>query len=113
MFYDNTQAMVRRLFTAWQQPIEWLNIPPGGIALWTSAAAPAASPRRWPALQTARDRVCNGVPNADLEDLLLFDDLLGIADPNAPHQYVCMSCADDAGALVPVRRMRSFSVWPE
>ena len=33
MFYDNTQAVVRRLFTAWQQPIEWLNIPPGGIAL--------------------------------------------------------------------------------
>jgi len=33
MFYDKTQAVVRRLLTAWQQPIEWLNIPPGGIAL--------------------------------------------------------------------------------
>ena len=33
MFYDNTQAVVRRLLTAWQQPIEWLKIPPGGIAL--------------------------------------------------------------------------------
>ena len=33
MLYDNTQAVVRKLFTAWQQPIEWLNIPPGGIAL--------------------------------------------------------------------------------
>jgi hypothetical protein len=31
--------------------------------------------------QTARDRVRNRVPDADPEDLLLFDDLLGIADP--------------------------------
>jgi predicted ATPase len=34
--------------------------------------------------QTARDRVRNRVPGADPEDSLLFDDLLGIADPNAP-----------------------------
>ena len=34
--------------------------------------------------QAARDQVCNRVPDADPEDLLLFDDLLGIADPNAP-----------------------------
>jgi arsenite methyltransferase len=33
MLYDNTQAVVRRLLTAIQQPTEWLNIPPGGIAL--------------------------------------------------------------------------------
>jgi arsenite methyltransferase len=33
MLYDNTQAVVRKLLTAWQQPTEWLNIPPGGIAL--------------------------------------------------------------------------------
>ena len=33
MVYDNTQAVVRKLFTALQQPMEWLNIPPGGIAL--------------------------------------------------------------------------------
>jgi arsenite methyltransferase len=33
MLYDNTQAVVRRMLTAWQQPLEWLNIPPGGIAL--------------------------------------------------------------------------------
>ena len=32
MLYDNTQAVVRKLFTA-GQPIEWLNIPPGEIAL--------------------------------------------------------------------------------
>jgi class 3 adenylate cyclase len=31
--------------------------------------------------QTARDRVRDSVPDADLEDLLLFHDLLGIADP--------------------------------
>jgi hypothetical protein len=34
--------------------------------------------------QTARDRVRDRVPDADPEDLVLFDDLLGIADPNAP-----------------------------
>src|SRR5262249_11693966 len=32
--------------------------------------------------QTARDRVRNRVSDADPEDLLLFDDLLGIADPD-------------------------------
>uniref|UniRef100_UPI003F979FC8 ATP-binding protein n=1 Tax=Mycobacterium sp. TaxID=1785 RepID=UPI003F979FC8 len=32
--------------------------------------------------QTARDRVRDRVPDADPEDLLLFDDLLGIADPD-------------------------------
>ena len=31
--------------------------------------------------QTARDRVRDRVPDADPEDLVLFDDLLGIADP--------------------------------
>src|SRR5271166_3465101 len=34
--------------------------------------------------QAARDRVRDRVPDADPEDVLLFDDLLGIADPNAP-----------------------------
>jgi adenylate cyclase len=34
--------------------------------------------------QEARDRVRDQVPEADAEDLALFDDLLGIADPNAP-----------------------------
>ena len=33
--------------------------------------------------QTARDRVRARVPDADPEDVLLFDDLLGIADPKA------------------------------
>jgi arsenite methyltransferase len=33
MLYDNAQAVGRRLLTAWQHPIDWLNIPPGGIAL--------------------------------------------------------------------------------
>jgi arsenite methyltransferase len=33
MFYDNAQAISRRLISAWQHPIEWLNIPPGGTAL--------------------------------------------------------------------------------
>ena len=32
--------------------------------------------------QAARDRVRDQVPDADPEDLVLFDDLLGIADPN-------------------------------
>ena len=34
--------------------------------------------------QAARDRVRDRVPDADPEDLALFDDLLGIADPDAP-----------------------------
>jgi len=34
--------------------------------------------------QTARDRVRDRVPDADPEDVLLLDDLLGIADPNIP-----------------------------
>ena len=34
--------------------------------------------------QTARDRVRKGVPDADPEDLLLFDDLLGVGDPDIP-----------------------------
>src|SRR6201996_7961439 len=33
MFYDNAQAISRRLISAWQDPVEWLNIPPGGTAL--------------------------------------------------------------------------------
>ncbi|MDT5207079.1 MAG: hypothetical protein QOD34_3715 [Mycobacterium sp.] len=35
-------------------------------------------------VHTARDRVRNRVPDPDPEDLLLLDDLLGIADPNIP-----------------------------
>ena len=34
--------------------------------------------------QAARDRLRSRVPDAEPEDLGLFDDLLGIADPNAP-----------------------------
>jgi AAA ATPase domain/Adenylate and Guanylate cyclase catalytic domain len=34
--------------------------------------------------QEARDRVRDRVPDADPEDLVLFEDLLGIADPDAP-----------------------------
>jgi arsenite methyltransferase len=33
MLYDNAQALSRRVISAWQLPIDWLNIPPGGIAL--------------------------------------------------------------------------------
>jgi SAM-dependent methyltransferase len=33
MVYDNVQARMRSLFSALQQPTEWLNIPAGGIAL--------------------------------------------------------------------------------
>ena len=31
--YDNAQALSRRFIAAWQLPVDWLNIPPGGIAL--------------------------------------------------------------------------------
>lgn len=33
MFYDNAQTLARRLLEAWQHPIEWLDIPAGGVAL--------------------------------------------------------------------------------
>ena len=43
--------------------------------------------------QAARDRVRDRVPDADPEDLVLFDDLLGIADPDTP----------SAAQLIPMR----------
>jgi arsenite methyltransferase len=33
MIYDNTQTVLRKLLTALQPPVEWLNIPEGGIVL--------------------------------------------------------------------------------
>jgi SAM-dependent methyltransferase len=33
MLYDNAQSVSRRLISAWALPIEWLNIPQGGVAL--------------------------------------------------------------------------------
>lgn len=33
MFYDNAQSVARRLFTMWAEPIDWLDIPAGGVAL--------------------------------------------------------------------------------
>lgn len=33
MLYDNAQLLGRKLMSAWQEPTEWLNIPPGGVAL--------------------------------------------------------------------------------
>lgn len=33
MFYDQAQAFARRFVSAWQLPIDWLDIPEGGVAL--------------------------------------------------------------------------------
>ena len=33
MLYDNAQMIARRLMSAWQLPVGWLNIPSGGVAL--------------------------------------------------------------------------------
>jgi arsenite methyltransferase len=33
MLYDNAQAFARKIVSAWQLPIDWLNIPAGGVAL--------------------------------------------------------------------------------
>jgi arsenite methyltransferase len=33
MLYDNAQAFARRFVGAWQLPIDWLNVPAGGVAL--------------------------------------------------------------------------------
>ena len=41
--------------------------------------------------QAARDRVRDRVPDADPEDLVLFEDMLGIADPG------CSLCPDRSG----------------
>ena len=54
MLYDNAQAITRRFMAVWQFPIDWLNIPQGGIALdvgsgpgsITAALARAAGPGR-------------------------------------------------------------------
>ena len=42
--------------------------------------------------QTARDRVRDRVPDADPEDLLLLDDLLGIADPDVALPKIDPGC---------------------
>jgi arsenite methyltransferase len=52
MLYDNGQALSRRLFTAFQHPTEWLDVPAGGFALdvgsgpgtVTASLADAAAP---------------------------------------------------------------------
>jgi SAM-dependent methyltransferase len=52
MFYDHAQAFARRFVGAWQLPIDWLDIPAGGVALdvgsgpgnVTAALARAAGP---------------------------------------------------------------------
>ena len=33
MLYDNAQAFARKVVSAWQLPIDWLDIPTGGVAL--------------------------------------------------------------------------------
>lgn len=33
MLYDNAQAFARKLVSAWQLPIDWLDIPAGGVAI--------------------------------------------------------------------------------
>src|SRR6202046_792890 len=32
-FYDNAQALTRRFIAAWHLPIDWLDVPQGGVAL--------------------------------------------------------------------------------
>lgn len=33
LLYDNSQTVIRRVLAAWQLPLEWLNVPVGGVAL--------------------------------------------------------------------------------
>ena len=75
----------------WLAPVVWRCSPPS--ASRTPARSPSMPSRGCYAppigvggldAQAARDRVRDRVPDADPEDLVLFDDLLGIADPNAP-----------------------------
>jgi arsenite methyltransferase len=44
MLYDNAQAISRRLLAAWQLPIEWLNIPQGGVALDVGSGPGSVTP---------------------------------------------------------------------
>jgi arsenite methyltransferase len=52
MLYDNMQTLTRKLLSIWQAPIDWLDIPSGGVALdvgsgpgnITAALARAAGP---------------------------------------------------------------------
>ena len=67
--------------------------------------------------QTARDRVRDRVPDADPEDLLLLDDLLGIADPNAPLPAIDpdarrrrLTALLNAASLARTKRPRSTSL---
>jgi AAA ATPase domain/Adenylate and Guanylate cyclase catalytic domain len=65
--------------------------------------------------QAARDRVRDRVPDADSEDLVLFDDVLGIADPNAPLPAIEAAApagaddrfALDAGRSLPLVHLRT------
>ena len=44
MLYDNAQAISRKFLSIWQHPVEWLNIPPGGIALDVGAGPGSVTP---------------------------------------------------------------------
>jgi len=44
MLYDNAQAISRKLLSIWQHPVEWLNIPPGGIALDVGSGPGSVTP---------------------------------------------------------------------
>ena len=72
----------------WQPPGGWRCSPPTASRTlatspstrWRGCCAPPPASRGLNA-QAARDRVRARVPDADPEDVLLLDDLLGIADP--------------------------------
>lgn len=44
MLYDNAQAISRKFLSVWQHPIEWLNIPPGGVALDVGSGPGSVTP---------------------------------------------------------------------
>src|ERR1700753_263236 len=59
MLYDNAQALSRRFLSSLQHPIEWLNVPQGGIALDVGAGRARCARRpahRW--------SFCGPMPNA-------------------------------------------------
>jgi arsenite methyltransferase len=75
--YDNAQAITRRFLAAWQHPIEWLNIPPGGIALDVGSGPGSVTP------SLARDAGPDGLAlGVDISEPMLARAVRAAAGPH-------------------------------
>ena len=120
MLYDNAQALSRRWISAWQLPLEWLDVPQGGIALdvgsgpgnVTASLARAAGPDGLglgvdiyePMLARAVSNEAGpqvGFIKADAQRLPLRDKTIDVAVSTAVLQLV----PDPAAALAEIARV--------